>query len=279
MLAAGWYMNPTPTYLNNECETYNNNDTSNGNANFQPFSDHCDIVAIWNGGTIASAQGNGSITSLMLHYDMPDSNGVANAIGYYELTCKIPSVGGAWPAWWTVGHQPGKGKGYGVWGPEVDIFEFYNTSTSHIESTLHKGSPATSYCFMKSGTTPPTNNPLATTSTSNTTYGSGAWNLGSFSYSPSVDYSQGYHRFGMMIDANYNISIWVDDVKVGVFAAQQYCDDNGNPVSVELILNLALGNGSDPVGSIDTSGFGGKNNTTSSNKFRFSIQKIQIWGP
>lgn len=281
LLNAGWFMDATPTFLNNECETYNTTNTTNSNANFQPFSDHCDIVAIWNGGMIASAAGNGSITSLMLRYDMPDAaNGTANAIGYCELTCQIPSVGGAWPAWWTIGHKPGTTRGNYTWGPEIDIFEFYNTQTTTVASTLHQGVSGTSYCFMSGGTNPPNGDPPATTASPYAHYSGGAtYNTGSMNYTPGVDYSQGYHRFGMKIDTNYNITIWTDDVLVGTFAAQQYCNDSGSPVSVELILNLALGNGSNPVASIDTSGFGGANNTSSTNKFRFSIQNIQIWGP
>lgn len=282
LLNAGWFMNPTPTFLNNECETYNNTVTTNSNANFQPFSDHCDILAIWNGGTIASAAGNGSISSLMLRYDMPDgANSAANAIGYYELTCQIPSVGGAWPAWWTIGHQPGTPRGYNTWGPEIDIFEFYNTDTTVMASTLHKGSSVTtSYAFMTGGTNPPSNDPPGSAASQYATYyGGESYNTGSIGYTPGFDFSHGYHRYGMKIDTNYNITIWVDDVLVGTFAAQQYCDDAGAPVSVELLINLAIGNGSNPVGSIDTSGFGGANNTSASNKFRLSIQKIQIWGP
>jgi hypothetical protein len=273
-------MDATPTYLNDECETYNNTNTTNSNSNFQPFSDHCDIVAIWNGGTIAAGAGNGNISSLMIRYDMPDAS-AANAIGYYELTCQIPSVGGAWPAWWTIGHVPGKGQGYTTWGPEIDIFEFYNTDTTVMASTLHKGSSvATSYCFMTAGSTPPTNDPPGTAASQYATYiGTEAYNLGTMNYVPGFDFSAGYHRYGMKIDTNYNITLWVDDVLVGEFAAQKYCDDSGNPVSVELIINLALGSGSDPVGSIDTTGFGGASNTSTTNKFRLGIQKIQIWGP
>jgi beta-glucanase (GH16 family) len=218
----------------------------------------------------------------MLRYDMPDGpDSTANAIGYYELTCQIPSVGGAWPAWWSIGHQPGQPHGYNTWGPEIDIFEFYNTQTNVMASTLHKGSSeATSYCFMTGGTNPPSNDPAGTAVSEYANYsGSATYNVGSISYTPGFDFAAGYHRYGVKVDTNYNISIWVDDVLVGEFAAEQYCDDSGTPVSVELILNLALGNGSDPVGSIDTSGFGGINNTTSTNKFRFSIANIQIWGP
>lgn len=279
-LKAGWFMTPTPTFLNNECETYSTTNNTDQNPNFQAFADHCDIVAIWNGGPIVSALGNGSISSLMIRHDLPDANGAPNAVGYYELTSKVPSVGGAWPAWWTIGHRRGAGRWGGVWGPEIDIFEFTSTDTKTVSSTLHKGAQTPSYCFLKSGTSPPNGDPPAIPKTRFTTYtGTAPWNCGSFSYAPGVDFSEGYHRYGVRIDTNYNISIWVDDVLVGIFAANQYCDDAGHPVSVELVINLAVGNGPDPVGSIDRAAFGGANNAGPTNKFRLSLKNIQIWGP
>lgn len=279
-LKAGWYMTPTPTFLNKECQTYSTTDNSDHNPNFQAFADHCDIVAIWNGGPIVPALGNRSISSLMVRYDLPDDEGVPNAIGYYELTSKVPSVGGAWPAWWTIGHRPGGGRGSYTWGPEIDIFEFNNTDTRVVSSTLHTGAPAPSYCFLKSGTRAPSGDPPALPRTRFTTYtGTEPYNCGTFAYAPDVDYAQDYHRYGVKIDANYNISIWVDDVLVGIFAASQYCDDAGRPVSVELLINLAVGNGPDPAGSIDRAAFGGANNAGPANKFRLSLKNIQIWGP
>ncbi|HEY3919322.1 MAG TPA: hypothetical protein VGL83_16145 [Stellaceae bacterium] len=270
-LGAGWFMDETPRYLNDECETYNTTDRTNGNANFMPFADHCDIVAIWNGGPIASAQGNGSISSLMVRYDVP----APNAVGYYELTCKIPSVSGAWPAWWTVGHAPGSPQGASTWGPEIDVLEFYDANTTLLTSTLH-GSTTPSYCFLRRGGYPP-----GTPQTPSTVYdGKESWDMGHFTYRPGADFSQAYHRFGAKIAADYSISIWVDDVPIGVFAADQYCDDRGRPVAVELLVNLALGTRHpDPVRSIRTADFGGAGNRGAANKFRLSLKNIQIWGP
>lgn len=280
LLKAGWYMTPTPTFLNTECQTYRTTDSSDANPNFQSFPDHCDIVAIWNGGPIVPALGNGSISSLMVRYDLPDRPGVPNAIGYYELMAKVPSAGGAWPAWWTIGHLPGAGRGGYTWGPEIDIFEFNNTDTKMMSSTLHKGGPSPSYCFMKSGSIPPAGDPPAIPKTRFTTYsGSAVYNSGSFAYAPGMDFAGDYHRYGAKIEANHNISIWVDDVLTGLFAAEQYCDDSGRPVSVELLINLAVGNGPDPVGSIDRTAFGGIGNAGPSNRFRLSLRNLQIWGP
>lgn len=268
-LRAGWYMNPATRWLNNECETYNATDLTNGNLNFMPFADHCDIVAIWNGGLIESAKGNGSITSLSVLYDVPSPS----PVGYYELTCKVPSVSGAWPAWWTLGHVPGSPRGASTWGPEIDIFEFYDTKTRVVASNLH-GSKSPSYCFMRRGGDPPriAESPAATN-------GEAPWSMGYFDYRPGLDFAQGYHRFGAKIAPDYNISIWVDDVPVGLFEADQYCDDSGRPVGVELIVNLALGtHNPDPVRSIHTADFGGRDNRGPANKFRLSIKNIQIWG-
>src|SRR6185437_17112705 len=88
-LRAGWFMNDT-RYLNDECETYNTTDRSDSNPNFAPAADHCDIIAIWNGGPVASAIGNGSVSSLMMRYNVPSPS----PVGYYELECRIPSVSG-----------------------------------------------------------------------------------------------------------------------------------------------------------------------------------------
>jgi hypothetical protein len=267
-LRAGWTMSDS-TFLNDECETYNNRDLTDANLNFQAFPDHCDIVAIWNGGTVASGRGNGSISSLALKYDVP----FPNAIGYYELTCKISSVSGAWPAWWTIGHRPNSQSS--TWGPEIDIFEFYDNKTRDYVSTLH-GSRPQSYCFLKTGGKPP-----GLPETAHAIYdGSQAWDMGHFTYTPGFDFAEAYHRFGAMIDRNYRITLWVDDLKVGTFAANQYCDDDGHPVAAQLIVNLALGtHNPDPAASIHTADFGGVNARSAANKFRLSLKNIQIWGP
>ena len=268
-LAAGWFMDETPKWLNNECQTYNTTELTDSNANFMPFGDHCDIVAIWNGRAIEAARGNGSISSLMVRYDVP----LANAIGYYELTCRIPSVSGAWPAWWTLGHAPRSGRGTYSWGPEIDILESYDTKTNNITSTLH-GSKTPSYCFLSSGGNPPGK------AGASAAYGADPWNMGHFDYRPGIDFAQAYHRFGAKIAPNYNISIWIDDVAVGTFGANQYCDDSGKPVAVELLVNLALGTSNpDPVRSIHPADFGGADNRGPTNKFRLSLKNIQIWGP
>jgi hypothetical protein len=36
-LKAGWFMTPTPTFLNKECETYSTTNSTDGNPNFQAF--------------------------------------------------------------------------------------------------------------------------------------------------------------------------------------------------------------------------------------------------
>jgi hypothetical protein len=270
-LAAGWFMDETPHYLNDECETYNTLDRTNGNLNFQPFAEHCDIVAIWNGGPVASARGNGSISSLMMHYDVPSSS----AIGYYELTCKIPSVSGAWPAWWTIGHVPGSPEGASTWGPEIDIFEFYDTKTKLLTSTLHGSTPRSRSFLPESGY------PRGTPQTPATRYeGDKSYDLGHFIYQPGTDFAEDYHRFGLRIAADYAITVWVDDISIGQFHATQYADDFGKSVGAELLVNLALGtHNPDPVRSIHPADFGGAGNRGPTNRFRFSLKNIQIWGP
>lgn len=271
-MSAGWFMDETPRYLNDECQTYNTTDQTDRNPNFQPFADHCDIVAIWNGGPIASAKGNGSISSLMVRYDVPSPS----PIGYYELTCKIPSVSGAWPAWWTIGHAPGSPQGSYTWGPEIDILEFYDTKTQLLTSTLHGANPSQSRSFLAAGGYPP-----GRPQTPSTAYdGKESWDMGHFTYRPGGDFSQAYHRFGARIAPNYAITIWVDDISIGEFESKQYADEHGNPVGVELLINLALGtHNPDPVRSIHTADFGGAGNRGPTNKFRLSLKNLQIWGP
>jgi hypothetical protein len=269
-LRAGWFMNETPRWLNDECETYNTTDQSDGNPNFVPAADHCDIVAVWNGGPIVSASGNGSISSLMMRYNLPSPS----PIGYYELECRIPSVSGAWPAWWMIGHAAGAPQGSSSWGPEIDVIETNDTKTDQIWSTLH-GARTPSNCFMRGGGNPP-----GRPETPAAHYEAHPWNMGAFAYQPGNDFAQSFHRFGARIAPNYNISIWIDDRPIGAFAAEQYCDDAGKPVGMELLVNLALGtHNPDPVHSIHTADFGGANNRGPSNKFRFGLKTIQVWGP
>src|SRR6185437_3516086 len=166
-LRAGWFMNDT-RYLNDECETYNTTDRSDSNPNFAPAADHCDIIAIWNGGPVASAIGNGSVSSLMMRYNVPSPS----PVGYYEIECRIPSVSGAWPAWWTLGHAAGAPQGSSSWGPEIDINETYDTKTDLMSSTLH-GSRTPSLCFMRGGGNPPGRG-----ETSATRYEAHPWNMG-----------------------------------------------------------------------------------------------------
>lgn len=270
-LAAGWFMDETPRFLNDECQTYNTTVATDDNLNFMPFTDHCDIVAIWNGGPIAPAQSNGAISSLMVRYNVPSPS----AVGYYELTCKVPSVSGAWPAWWTLGHAPGTPQGAYVWGPEIDIFELYDTKTDLMYSTLHGATPQ-SRSFLPGGGSPSGKalSPAARYE------GGRSYNLGDFAYQPGTDFARDYHRFGLRIAPNYTISIWVDDVAVGEFGATHYADDHGNPVGVELLVNLALGtHNPDPIRSIHVTDFGGVGNRGPSNKFRLSLKNIQIWAP
>jgi hypothetical protein len=268
-LRAGWFMNPTPKWLNNECQTYNTTDLTDRNANFMAFPDHCEIVAIWNGGPIASATGNGSISSLLVRYNVP----FPTAVGYYEIEAQVPSASGAWPAWWTIGHVPGSSPGDSTWGPEIDVFEFNDTKTTELTSTLH-GSRTPSFCFLRSGGNPP-----AQGQARGVVYAAHPWNMGSLTYRPGIDFAEAYHRYGVRIAPNYNISIWADDTPVGTFAANQYCDDSGRPVGVQLQVNLALGTSNpDPVRSIHTADFGGAGNRGPGNKFRLGIRYIQIWG-
>jgi beta-glucanase (GH16 family) len=183
-------------------------------------------------------------------------------------------VSGAWPAWWTLGHAADTPQGSSSWGPEIDIVETNDTKSDLIISTLH-GSRTPSNCFLRGGGNPP-----GRAETPAARYEAHPWNMGDFEHRPGNDFAQGFHRFGARIAPNYNISIWVDDHPIGTFAAEQYADDAGKPVGVQLLVNLALGtHNPDPVRSIHTADFGGANNRGPSNKFRFGLKTIQIWGP
>jgi hypothetical protein len=85
--------------------------------------------------------------------------------------------------------------------------------------------------------------------------------------------SSGFHRWGCLLEPDHNISIWIDDIPIGKFAATQYCDDVGTPVALQLMIDLALDT------NTVSSNFGSANNTSSTNLYRLSIQNIQIWGP
>jgi hypothetical protein len=241
------------------------------------FPDHVDLLAIWNGGTIATG-GNGSITSIQTMFPIDLYCAGLTNVAYIEGTFKCPNVVGAWPAWWTIGHKIGQPYYGTAWGPEIDIMEVQDISQlSDFACTLHAANNASNKCFMNgSGANIPPATVLFSGATGTVTYGSsgaGNYNLGDCEVKGVVNAASGFHRWGCLIDPNHNISMWIDDIPVCKFAATQYCDDSGTPVALQLMIDLAL------TTATTSAGFGGANNTSSTNQYRLSIQNIQIWGP
>src|SRR5574337_846021 len=103
---------------------------------YQFFSDHVDLLAIWNGGPLVQQAANGSVISGRLEMFTNKQ-----AIGYYEAMIKIPGgLSGSWPAWWCIGQSESNASvGTSTWGPEIDCFEFYNADTKDLQATLHHG--------------------------------------------------------------------------------------------------------------------------------------------
>lgn len=275
---AGWE-NDTGTF-GVETAVIPNTPTDN---HWQLFNDHIDMVVIYTGGTPSA--GNGSITTLLWKTQTPKFSFSA-APGYYEGTFKIPQgtsndnansnhlLTGSWPGWWMVGWD--NVNQIATWGPEIDTFEFFGTTDkgpTDPQFHLHDNGTNPTLCFESGGTQQGQFVPHVI-DTTNVTFLQEA--LGGFSYSPGTDYSAGYHRFGTKIDSNYNVELWIDDVKVGHFTADQYAQENGSAVFPQLTISFAAGASG---GNVDTSTFGGLNNTGPSNQWRFSIQRIQLWGP
>jgi hypothetical protein len=244
--------------------------------------DHVDLVALWTGKPLARTgqptSGNGSVLSFAAYYNTSDA-GWRAAPGYYEGTFKPPKAAGAWPAWWLIGHEPGTPPTSSAWGPEIDIFEFYGLKTDHVESTLHgNGETIPSFSFLKQGVAGP-NLPRYALQAVQTQYVNyWPYNQGGILYHPSepVDYAKEFHTYGVKINRDNAIEIWVDDIKVGEFMAIQFADDHGTPMTPRLVIDLALGWQAGPV---DEKDFGGINYTGPLNKYRLSVQDIQLWRP
>ncbi|HUO91551.1 MAG TPA: hypothetical protein VMU22_01455 [Rhizomicrobium sp.] len=249
--------------------------------NFVVHPDHVDIVAIWNGREIAPGS-NGNVTSIQTMFPVDLHCGGLTSIAYIEGTFRCPNVSGAWPAWWTIGHRIGQAYDETTWGPEIDIMEIFGSrQISNFACTLHAADNANNRCFLSgSGPHVPAGMVDYTNSQGTVSYdasGAANWNLGSFNVDGVINSADGYHRYGCLIEPDHTISIWIDDLKIGHFAATQYCSDAGVPVALQLVIDLALS--SEDAGRIDPADFGGPNNTHPTNNFRLGIRNIQIWGP
>ncbi|HVA15541.1 MAG TPA: hypothetical protein VNF99_19995, partial [Stellaceae bacterium] len=245
---APWSINGSFSENNNGygIETY----LSDQSNNFAVFTNHAEMYAIHPSGTTIptlgdnkQSNGNGSILSF--------SAGLQQTIacpGYYEGEFQVPNVEGSWPAWWCIGWD-GSSR---TWGPEIDGFEFFNNGdpghgTTTCFSTLHNDGTdsSSSKCFLSAGGVPS----YTINDSSNTIYNtySGS-NMGGFQYTPGTDFSTGYHRYGWLIDTNHNISIWIDDVLIGTFDANEFAEEDGTPVTPLLLVNLEAGwQGGQPV--------------------------------
>lgn len=299
LVASGWY--PQSGYNNSsELETFNS--AQSGNNNYQFYSDHMDIVAIWNGGTIGAQ--SGAISSGQMAFN------TGQAIGYYECMCQVPGAISSWPAFWAIGSTNANGTWGGTqqsnstWGPEIDCFEFFVSSSgsgtwpgSPSDGNPYDGAWGTPYtvcwhlhssqnasdatCFVPGSWPTPviqaTGNASAeviyTPSTADPTFI--AYNAGK-SVGVPVNYSSAYHTYGFMIDAEYGLHWYIDGVYVASVAATRFTQDNStSPVNVRLIFNLAMGaNGVTPT----TSNFGGTNNATETNDFCLKVKYIRAWG-
>lgn len=287
------------------------------NHNVQFKANYCYFVAIWTGGKIKTVKGNGgtpvgNVISMQVELPLDEAfpalasgDPALTSVAYVEGRFKCPNVRGSWPAFWTVGHwmncAGGCTRDDTAWGPEIDIMEIeLPTNTSYVsassdvkvfDATLHASSNANNSCFESDDK--PENIPPGYANHNNVTYyedkahGAGVWNLGYLhmdhvldSNGRVIDPSDGYHRFGCLIEPmpKQTISIWIDDLEMGHFDATQYCSDYTanyptTPVAIQLLIDLALN------GATTTTPFGGKGNYDLSNSYRLEIKDVQIWGP
>ena len=281
LVAAGWHASDGAFNVNSEVQTFPQSDSQLTDTNpcFQPQADYCDIVAVWNGGPLVGGAANGNCQSLQIQYPV-DLNLGMRVAGYYEGTFKCYKVSGLWPAWWTTSHTIGSLNYFDTpWGPEIDILEMEpgDQTTSFGAGTLHAANNSSNNCFL--GGAPAINAPPATAFEPHTRVFldfSGFGNIESFLVNGFIDSASGFHRWGCLIEPNFNITIYIDDVKIGTYFSTQYCHDDGTPVAVNLLIDLAMGGFGGPI---DTNNFGGVNNAGPTNLMRFAVKKIQIWGP
>ena len=304
MVSQGWIHTPTLFNGGSEVEQFSMDmTTANPNVQFPAGSNYCDFLAIWNGGSIVEAsktqtgQPNGNVTSMEVMWPFQPKYIPLTSVTYVEGWFKCPDVNGAWPAWWTTGQQMNlsytvsNSNSATTWGPEIDFMEIigpnqissFNTGTLHAASSAN-GKELPNSCFLS--TSPPYNIPPGTTTSlanylpPSSTSGVPKYTLGAFRTVPGIiNASNGYHRWGCLIEPNHNISIWIDDKKIGQYASTQYCDDGGKAVALNLIITLALSPRASKHHMVDQNAFGGANNTDKNNKFRLSMKNVQIWGP
>jgi beta-glucanase (GH16 family) len=137
----------------------------------------------------------------------PHSSGVVQASAshritpgtYVEARVRVPTCSGCWPAFWAIPSRQ--------WPPEIDVFEYFDTA----EQTR----PAFNYHLPGGGQVGPSE------------YGS-----------PSVDYRDGFHVYGLLWTAAAAVP-HVDGV--GHPGAAAYTEMTSLPL--ELVINLSLAAG------------------------------------
>jgi hypothetical protein len=251
-------------------------------ASFVMGSDHVDMYALYQGGTIDQWSGTGAIYTFAAQYPV-DEAGIMTAPCYMEAYINVNCVTGFWPAWWCIGHQAGQPWWETDWGPEIDFLEIMpasGTTPTSWPSSLHASNNGSNLCFgnqRDSAGNPTSNIPLATSYFSGCVWTpGGSFNVGNFTTTGLLDFTVGYHTFGCLIDTNFNISFYFDDVKVGTALATQFAGDAGIPCVPYLTIDLAAGAW---AGACNPADFGGINNATPTNKYRMSFKNIQIWSP
>ncbi|MBV8977139.1 MAG: hypothetical protein JOZ13_07140 [Alphaproteobacteria bacterium] len=278
---AGWIHSNKPHYNNPVEVQLFNTDMQDTNANVQPLANYFDFLAIWAGALPIEAPPSDNVTSMEIMLPLDAAVPGLTSVAYIQGTFKCPKVKGAWPAWWTIGHSIGGAPNATTWGPEIDVVEVAGKGqVSDFNATLHcmsdsNGNELPNSCFRSDS--PPLNIPPAATDNDAATYHLNSYNLGTFEIQ-GIDASVGFHTYGCLIEPDHTISIWIDDQKMGHFDATQYCHDDGTPVALNLMIDLALANQL-AGGDIDSNDFGSANNTGPTNKFRLSFNDIQIWGP
>lgn len=120
--------------------------------------------------------------------------------GYFECRCKPPAGRGLWSAFWLIGGPPYD------WPPEIDIFEFYGSDTTHYDSVVHSDEIT-----------------------------------GQHHVTGSIHYADGnltsdFHRYGLLWDQN-NLKFYFD----GTLIYTTYTP-NDMHVPMFIVLNLALQN-------------------------------------
>jgi Glycosyl hydrolases family 16 len=153
----------------------------------------------------AKRDSNGKwMSGLLCSFD-PNGNGFRQALGYFEISAKLPDGPGVWPAFWLAsGRSPDR-------GAEIDVLEYYGHASSSYQVALHVW-PARADDQINLHIAHPVD-------------------------VPANSLTQGFHTFGVSIDREW-VVFFLDRIEVHREPSRP---EFQQPLGI--LINLALGSG------------------------------------